>query len=275
VFPALVRLAPPETSSGEPEAVAPAIEVLRADSRLLEARGAAAVARETRPGSTTASEGHDTLAEVRSLARYGSSGEHAGEDGNTPPTLSQLPPARLRHSELRQEAMDVGSAFHAALETLDLEAEGDALRAALERDLAFWLPPGSPPTALSRARSLIERFVTGPLPARLRALGPHLVARELPVLLEPEELEGQPTGFVSGAIDLLYRDPVSGAWVVADYKSDAVDGEAALAERAAAYRGQGRVYVRAVQRALALAEPPRFELWFLHPGRVIPLPEVG
>ena len=35
-----------------------------------------------------------------------------------------------------------------------------------------------------------------------------------------------------------------------------------------AYRAQGAHYVRAIHEALQLANPPRFELWFLHPGRI-------
>ena len=53
-----------------------------------------------------------------------------------------------------------------------------------------------------------------------------------------------PVGFVSGAVDLVYRDPSDdSAWVVADYKTDRVDA-AGLMERAAGYAGQGDLYVR-------------------------------
>ena len=102
------------------------------------------------------------------------------------------------------------------------------------------------------------------------------MARELPVWaapagdtpLEPVGFDvGDPVGFVAGAIDLLYRDPESGALVVADYKTDAVAG-VALEERAASYRAQGAAYTRAVAAALGLAQSPRFELWFLAAGEV-------
>jgi ATP-dependent exoDNAse (exonuclease V) beta subunit len=112
-----------------------------------------------------------------------------------------------------------------------------------------------------------------------------VVARELPVLVDPERLApsdpfriatgygapaDDPTGFWSGAIDLLYADPESGEWVVADYKTDAVEGEG-LRDRARAYARQGAVYTRAVQTALRLSAPPRFELWFLRVGQVVPV----
>ena len=123
--------------------------------------------------------------------------------------------------------------------------------------------------ALERAREVLARFAQGPLLARLAALRDHVIARELPVLL-PAEAEGDgPVGFVAGAIDLLYRDPATNEFVVVDYKTDRVEGDAALAERARRYAGQAAHYRRAVQEALELPRPPRFELWFLHAGAVV------
>jgi ATP-dependent exoDNAse (exonuclease V) beta subunit len=75
-------------------------------------------------------------------------------------------------------------------------------------------------------------------------------------------------GFVSGSVDLLYRDPETGRLVVADYKTDRVEGAGEIAERARAYAPQARLYAAAVRDALALDEPPRAELWFLWPGAV-------
>jgi len=94
------------------------------------------------------------------------------------------------------------------------------------------------------------------------------LARELPVLLPPPDGDIGPVGFVAGAVDLLYRDPASGALVVADYKTDAVERPAELADRAKAYAAQGAQYVRAVCEGLRLSEKPRFELWFLNAGRI-------
>ena len=59
--------------------------------------------------------------------------------------------------------------------------------------------------------------------------------------------------------------------MVADYKTDDVTG-AAVAERARSYAEQGRIYVEALRRALGLARPPRFELWFLRAGRIETVP---
>jgi ATP-dependent exoDNAse (exonuclease V) beta subunit len=79
-------------------------------------------------------------------------------------------------------------------------------------------------------------------------------------------------GFVSGALDLLYRDPETGDLVVADYKTDRVEVEgdlSALTDLVGAYAPQARLYARAVREALDLPEPPRAELWFLWAGRVV------
>jgi ATP-dependent exoDNAse (exonuclease V) beta subunit len=123
----------------------------------------------------------------------------------------------------------------------------------------------------------------GALGERLRRIAPAVVARELPVLVAPavgadraDEDRG-PVGASIGAIDLLYRDPDSGEWVVADFKTDRIESEAALRERVAHHAVQGRCYQRATQQALGLEHPPRFELWFLDADRVEPLtlPEGG
>jgi ATP-dependent exoDNAse (exonuclease V) beta subunit len=99
-------------------------------------------------------------------------------------------------------------------------------------------------------------------------LAPHVVARELPIWVAPRgEAPDDPVGFVAGAVDLLYRDPATGELVVADYKTDAVEG-ADLDVHASRYAAQGEHYTRAVQQALALPARPRFELWFLAVGEV-------
>jgi len=69
----------------------------------------------------------------------------------------------------------------------------------------------------------------------------------------------------------VYRDTSTGELVIADYKTDDIATDADLADKVANYRSQGAVYRRALQAALGLPEPPRFELWFLSAGRVISL----
>ena len=97
----------------------------------------------------------------------------------------------------------------------------------------------------------------GPLLGRLRAIADHVIARELPVLLAPDDAAGAPVGFVSGTIDLVYRDPETGELVIADYKTDEVAGGRELRERAVAYAAQGVVYRRALREALGSRRGPR------------------
>jgi ATP-dependent helicase/nuclease subunit A len=221
----------------------------REHDQLCALREGAAV-RAARVFSTTASAGEHTREERGAAA--------AGDD--------ESPPRREGDGDdaERRVALAAGTAVHAVLEGSDWSD------AALERAVESAAPPGERAAVRGHARAVWGRFAAGPLAARLAALGPHVVARELPVWTLPAGAgEGEPVGFVAGAIDLLYRDPESGRLVVADYKTDAVDG-ADLAAHAARYAGQGAAYVRAVAGALGLPEPPRFELWFLQAGIVWP-----
>ena len=181
-----------------------------------------------------------------------------------------------QHAEAaRAIAAAAGTAVHRVLEELRL---GGDLREDLARAgarLPAWVeglvPAKERAATLASAREALERFASGPLLGRLAALREAVIARELPVLI-PANPEGEgPVGFVSGAIDLFYRDPATGEFVIADYKTDRVEGEEALAERARHYEGQAAHYRRAIQQALALPRPPRFELWFLHAGAIQPL----
>ncbi len=172
------------------------------------------------------------------------------------------------------QAAEIGTAIHALLEGFDFdldpqEATGEA-RARIPGLLGESLPPSSCDEAIHGAEALWDAFASGPLFERfVRAgQGPH--ARELPVLL-PGDPEGSgPVGCISGSIDLIYRED-SGDIVIVDYKTDAVQGEDALGERAARYGNQGALYQRAVREAMQLEQDPRFELWFLRPGVIWPI----
>ncbi len=172
---------------------------------------------------------------------------------------------------VRQEALARGTALHLALELAPLataapERWRGAARAAFERAL-----PTASDAALARFEARLERLAGSRLLAHLEALRPHVVARELPLLLaEPTAREEGPLDGATGAIDLVYRDPETGAPVVADFKSDGVDeeGAAALVEH---YAPQLTLYGEAVQGALGLDAPPRRELWLLELDRIVPI----
>jgi ATP-dependent helicase/nuclease subunit A len=173
----------------------------------------------------------------------------------------------------RAAAMAAGGAIHRVLEEWDLAAdprkELGRQRKLLPAYLAALVEGDELERALPLAESLLETFVAGPLFQRLRKLKGHVLARELPVLLPPGEGKDSPVGIVTGAIDLLYRDPEDGRIVIADYKTDEVETEEEIRARAAVYAPQGAVYARAVQEALEIAEGPRFELWFLRAGLTV------
>lgn len=238
----------------------------------LRALRAAAAARSARPTSAAVSaEAHrrlEALVEARFEETRGPTGQPEGD---------------------RTAAMAAGSVVHRVLEELDLAALAADPRRELARHrsrlgglLRPFLGPGydaeaaeAASEARRRIEELLDRLERGEMLARLAALGEHVVARELPVLL-PAPATGSdatgstgPVGFVSGALDLLYRDPETGELVVADYKTDAAETDERIAELAEAYAPQARLYARAVQEALGLPDPPRAELWFLGSGRIV------
>lgn len=175
--------------------------------------------------------------------------------------------------------MAAGGAIHRALEEWDLEADpGDELARQRVRLPAYLAPLARGEVldqALVRAEDLLDRFGGSRLLERLRELKDGIVARELPVLLPPRSTNGSsgsahaPVGVVTGAVDLVYRDPATGLVVIADFKTDEVENPTEIERRAAVYAPQGATYVRALQEALDLAKPPRFELWFLRADRVV------
>ncbi len=170
-------------------------------------------------------------------------------------------------------AMVAGSAVHAVLEHYALQEEPerawkDAL-AWMEIELAQEPEAETRDAARERVGSILGPLQSSDLLDRLRALAPHLLGREIPILLAGDaQDETAPVGYHPGTIDLLYRDPDSGEIVVADFKTDRVDTTAELEARVLAYREQGVVYQRAIAEALGLRERPRFELWFLRADRI-------
>jgi len=236
---------------------AASLSQVRADRDRLAADRVVAARRMARLSASVASHHEESAPEPRDV----------GDDA-VPGSLSAEPDPE------RRVAMAAGTALHAVLEALDLEAPVEGWQAVpgIERALAAALGPGERDRARRRAEALWQAFCAGPLAKRLRALAPQIVARELPVLLAPGLFPGNaeqaPVGYVAGAIDLLYRDPADGAFVVVDYKTDRVPAGADLGSHSERYRGQGTVYTRALQRALGLPAEPRFELWYLAQGEV-------
>jgi ATP-dependent helicase/nuclease subunit A len=237
------------------------LETVRADSARLAGARREAAARAARPLVAPATAAIGSERREQDAAR-------AEDEAHTRAGRTRDPAAEV--------AAAVGTAVHALLERLPWSGvagprERDRIwereRARLLVELGRRLPPEQVAPAQARAASLLDRIAAGPLRARLAALEGHVAARELPVLIEPEADGTGPVGCVAGTIDLLHRDPETGAWVIVDFKTDRVEDESELAPKAERYRAQARAYGRAVARALELEAPPRFELWFLDAGK--------
>ncbi|HEY8155614.1 MAG TPA: UvrD-helicase domain-containing protein [Myxococcota bacterium] len=259
-FPALRSEAAPPRSAEPGESSPEDLAAVESDLRELAAAREAAGRRMQRRYRAPASlDAHADEREARAEQRFGA---------------AAAPSVDAKSEAARSVAAAAGTAVHRVLEELRLDGD---LRENLARgsaSLPGWIhalvSADQREATLSSARETLARIASGPLLGRFADLRDAVIARELPVLL-PADPEGEgPVGFVTGAIDLLYRDPATGEFVIADYKTDRVEDPEALAERARRYTGQAAHYRRAVQEALALPQPPRFELWFLHAGTILP-----
>lgn len=165
----------------------------------------------------------------------------------------------------------VGAAVHWALETLPLDRPVEAALREKDGALEAWVrwhaPAGAATEVLDEARRVLARLVASPLARRWASVARHVVGREVPLLTPPAG--GGAVGYLSGQIDLLYRDPADGGFVVVDYKTDHAATDEELVARAGVYASQCQTYAHGVREALGLTGWPRWELWFLRPGRVV------
>jgi ATP-dependent exoDNAse (exonuclease V) beta subunit len=274
VFPGLRAAEAVQAPAGAGEAGAGADAPSEPDQRLARRRAEAA-ATMARPYRAAASaDGHAGEREAETLRRFGEAGEGGARFGEAAEGAKPFAAAGVA----REAARAAGTAVHRILEDLDLEAGPQAAlteqRGRLPALVAGLADEAAREPAVAQAERILDALAAGGedgLLARLRGLRERVVARELDVLLAPGSGAEGAVGFVAGAVDLVYRDPADERLVVVDYKTDAVAGESELDEKVARYRSQGRVYQRALEQALALDYEPRFELWFLAAGRVVPV----
>lgn len=237
----------------------PSRERIASDEARLRSLRMAASARQARPWlAGISAEAHCRLAEIVAATVEGA--ETAEEEAAFPRTKVG-----------RDVATAVGTAVHRVLERFDLEAvDPGAELDGRKQGAAAWLEAAVPAERISEAREhlhrLLEVFRSGPLWERWLGLRGHVLARELPVLLPPGDGPEVPVGALTGAIDLLYRDPQTGELVVADYKTDSPER---LNERSDAYAAQLAPYAEAIRAALHLPSPPRSELWFVAAGKIV------
>ncbi|RMF74025.1 MAG: hypothetical protein D6738_07485 [Acidobacteria bacterium] len=257
-FPALDRRTPRRTPArtARPDREPPVDAWLESADRLAAARRAAA-AHERRPvGAPLSEEAHALLREQLAARDESDSGL----------------PEVVAPDDAERVARAAGTLVHRALERLPL---GEPLHRALAREIArlpqaataLGLPDPIAERAADRAAELLERFAGGPLGALFERIAPHVVGREVPLVVPPAPQDASgPVGYRAGVIDLLYRDPDSGDLVVADYKTDETPDARALDRRATAYAPQVGAYRDALERLAAPGRTVRAELWFLAAG---------
>ena len=174
----------------------------------------------------------------------------------------------------RDVARTVGTALHGMLEDLDPTADLDVqLHGMLNGAIAEMesrLGRQEFTAARTRLTELVHRVGEGRCLERLGEISANLVGREIAIAAPPDPEVG-PVGAITGFVDLVYRDPVDGRLVVADYKTDEVAGEGSVAERVHVYEPQVRIYARALRDALDLDHEPHIELWFLAADRIVRL----
>jgi ATP-dependent exoDNAse (exonuclease V) beta subunit len=188
--------------------------------------------------------------------------------------LDEEEPTTTTSGPERDAATAVGSLVHRVLEKVDLVAGlSQRLPAALEEasaELDLTLDESTAASAREWLSSLTRTLAGGSCIAKLSGLASRIIGREIAIIAPPDPDRG-PVGALTGFVDLVYRDPDDGRVVVADYKTDHVDGEEAIAERTGIYEPQVRTYARALREALNLDHEPHVELWFLAADRIVRL----
>ncbi|HVM59251.1 MAG TPA: UvrD-helicase domain-containing protein [Verrucomicrobiae bacterium] len=155
-------------------------------------------------------------------------------------------------SASREEAMQLGSVVHDALEMVDLAATSVRQRAQIEQFVAH---TGLSDNEKRRAVALAGAALDSELMTRVRRA--QQVCRELPFSHVTSD------GLMEGKIDLLFCE--HGRWVLVDYKTDArVETEK--------YTPQLRAYAAALQRVAGIAIAEKW-LFFLASGTVAKVDE--
>jgi ATP-dependent helicase/nuclease subunit A len=172
----------------------------------------------------------------------------------------------------RSVAAAVGTAVHALLEHYDWSASDDDTEWSRRVDQAraaidHTVPSAHRAAAQARAGAILEVLHDGPLFARLAALAPHTIARELAFAAPALPGDGGATAAHVGAIDWIYLDPDAHEVVVVDFKTDRVATPEDVAARVERHHAQAARYANATRQALGLESLPRVELWFLAASR--------
>jgi ATP-dependent helicase/nuclease subunit A len=149
----------------------------------------------------------------------------------------------------KEGGISFGLAFHGVMERLDLPS-GNNLKGLCRIETLEYSISGS----AEKLEAMVRRCLGHPLMERVRKA--KRLFREVPFSVF---LDGN---LVEGKIDLLFEE--EGGWVIVDYKTDDVSGEA-LEQRFQSYRHQGLWYARAVREA-AGCEVKEVAFFFVRSG---------
>jgi ATP-dependent helicase/nuclease subunit A len=137
------------------------------------------------------------------------------------------------------------------MERLDLTG-GNNLKGLCRIETLEYSIPGS----AEKLEAVVRQCLDHPLMERVRKA--KRLFREVPFSVSLGE------NLVEGKIDLLFEE--EGGWVIVDYKTDDVSGEA-LEQRFQPYREQGLWYARAIREA-AGCEVKEVSLFFVRSGEI-------
>lgn len=185
----------------------------------------------------------------------------------TPTTLGKRLARVVRETTpVRQDAAVgrlVGVVAHRLLERWDFSQDPSGLCAQVVLAVQATLGPDDQPHAEAVAESVTDLLATfGRSEAYERLRSSQILGREVPFVMPWGDRQ-----VMGGVIDLIYR--LDGALWVADYKSDAISADQAVA-RAEQYRTQSEVYKVAVQQSLGV-ELVRFHCLFLRCAMAVEL----
>ena len=194
--------------------------------------------------------------------------EEIAEDAPRTPYLRPLTRPRFRQESHGLTAAEAGTATHLVLQYLDFsdpDVAGQVERLRGRRLL-------SDEQAAAVDAFPLKRFLRSPLAEEIRRSANVLREYRFTLLLSAREVDAKASGgddiLLQGVVDCCFETE-QGITVV-DFKTDRVEGEAALLERAEYYRPQLEAYSQALERVLE-GHVCRRALYFLHPGRTVEL----
>ena len=167
---------------------------------------------------------------------------------------------------VRDDADQLGTLVHAALERMDLKGVVDPTE--LVRRAAMVLPEPASDELLGQGEACLRVFLQSTYLAELRSA--RRIFRELELLLPwPAAVNGagradQVADTVTGVIDCIYETP-EGEWVLLDYKTGVWPDQESVTRFVRKYQMQMTLYAVAVERWLG-RRPDRVELVGLRGG---------